>query len=155
MKIDARGWVFEISDGAQTPVWTEIDGINSFELDPSENNENVDTTTFRSQGEYEGEMMQRGASLNIEGFREVDDDDPTVVDPGQALVDTLGTKKGTESVGTIRFRHDTQDEWTVWRAYVELGSLEGGNNDKTAWAATFTRSGAATTATVETGGGEV
>lgn len=146
MKIDARGWTFEIGTG--TDQWVEIGGLNTFELNPDENSEDFETTTFSSDGEYEGEIMQRGGSVELEGFREVDDDDPTVVDPGQAAVDGLGTKKGRESLGTFRFRHDTETEWTVWTAYCNPGAIGGGNNDKTSWSATFTRSGAATTAPV-------
>jgi hypothetical protein len=148
MKIDARGWVFEISNGAATPTWTQIGGINSFELNPGENSETADTTDFESDGEFEGEAMQRGATLALEGQRKVDDDTPAVVDPGQAAVDLLGTKVSRESLGQIRFRHDTQTAWTIWTAYVVLGSLGGGNNDKTSWSATFTRSGKASTAPV-------
>lgn len=146
MKIDARGWVFQVQTGGNE--WTQIGGINSFELNPGENNETVDTTDFDSDGEYEGEVMQRGASLQLDGHRKKDDDTGET-DPGQAAVDALATKKSRESLGSIRFRHDSEDEWTVWpTAYVVPGSLGGGNNDKTSWSATFTRSGAATTAEV-------
>lgn len=148
MKIDARGWIFQIAPADEPTTWLDIGGITEFEVDPSENNEDVDTTTFASDGEYEGEMMQRGASMEIEGFRDYDEDTGER-DPGQARVDELGTKKGRESVGAIRFRHDTEDEWTNWGAYNEPGSYGGGNNDKTSWSATLNRTGAASVTAVE------
>lgn len=148
MKIDARGWQFQVSDGATIPVWTEIGGINTFELDPNANSETTDTTTFRSAGEYEGEVMQRGGSIELEGFDERNDTTPAIADPGQGLIDELGTKVSKASIGSMRFRHDSEDEWTVWRFYVEPGAKGGGNNDKSSWAATLTRTGAATVAPV-------
>ncbi|GGM76893.1 hypothetical protein GCM10012275_54480 [Longimycelium tulufanense] len=144
-KIDARGWIFQVSDGQPTPTWLEIASVNSFEYSRSENEETVDTTVFSSNGLYEGQVMQRGASLNVEGLR---DSTAGVVDPGQARVDALATFVGDASLGQIRFRHNSDSEWTVWTAYVSPGSLGGGNNDKTSWSATFTRSGVASTAAV-------
>ncbi|MCO7196895.1 phage tail tube protein [Pseudonocardia sp. McavD-2-B] len=145
MKISARGWQFEILDpSAETETWVEIGGLNNFDLDPSENNEDTETTDFQSQGAYEGRMMQRGASLEVEGQLRKEDDDPAQKDAGQKLVDELGEQVDEESVGRIRFRHETDPEWTNWRCYVEQGSRSGGNNDKTAWAGTFTRTGRAT-----------
>lgn len=148
-KIDARGWEFLVeATDLEGALWLEIGGLNSFELDPSANNETVDYTTFRSNGEYEGEAMQRGGSIEFEGFVERDDDDIAIPDPGQARIDELGAKTSKASHGRLRFRHDTDDDYTVWRFYVEPGAKGGGNNDKTSWAATLTRSGAATTAPV-------
>jgi hypothetical protein len=151
-KYDARDWVFEIevpAVGTTPATWTEIGGINSWELDPSANSETTDDTTFRSAGQYEGHVAQRGGSIALEGFYEVDDANDTVRDPGQARVDALAELVGRASLGRFRFRHDAQTSWTVWgRAYVEPGSQGGGNNDNTSWAATVTRSGAATTVAV-------
>lgn len=147
MKIDARGWIFQIKDKA-TDTWLDIGGVNTFEEDPSEGGETVDTTTFKSDGESESEAMQRGGSLNIEGFKDYDDDTGER-DPGQAAVDVLCTKKSRESLGEIRFRHDSFDEWTNWTAHGERGGSGGGNNDKTSWSTTFTRSGKARVTDVE------
>lgn len=157
MKIDARGWIFQIKD-AESGDWLDIGGINTFEEDPSANGETTDTTTFRSQGEYEGEAMQRGGQLTLEGFMAYDDDDETERDAGQAAIDHLGTKKSRESLGDLRFRHDSQPEWINWRAFNEPGSRGGGNNDKTSWSAALSRSGAAWMTDVEddsdNGGGD-
>lgn len=146
-KIDARGWIFEVQTGPT--AWAEIAGINTFELDPDANAETTDDTDFRSDGEYEGHISQRGGSCKVEGTYEVDEDDDTVRDPGQAAVDELGTKKGRASLGGFRFRHESEEDWTVWaRSMVNRGGVGGGTNDNTSWSATFTRSGAATTAAV-------
>jgi hypothetical protein len=145
-KIDARGWIFQISDGlTPTPNWLEIAGINNFDHDPAANEEATETTVFTSNGDYEEEKMQRGSTLTLEGFREKTG---SVIDPGQARVDQLGTLKSTASQGQFRFRHSTDTLWTVWTATVSPGSRGGGNNDKTSWGATFTKSGTASTAAV-------
>lgn len=149
MKIDARGWEFQILDRADAPddsegTWVEIDGINTFELDPSANEEVTETTKFKSRGAYEGEKMQTGSTVQVEGFWE-NDDETGERDRGQALVVALHEKVSTESHGTLRFRHETEQEWTVWRkTFVTSGSNGGGNNDKTSFSGTFTRSGRAT-----------
>lgn len=143
-QINARDWTFEVSEDPTggTPTWAEVAGLESFTLSNSENEESVDTTTFASGGVYEGQAMQRGASLQLEG--KVVRNGATV-DPGQAVVDTLAELVGEASLGGVRFRHNSDTEWTVWTAWVSKGDNGGGNNDKTSWAATFTRSGAATT----------
>jgi len=151
MKIDARGWIFQIKDPAEPTTWLDIGGINTFEDDPNANGETTETTTFASDGEYEGEAMQRGSALSLEGFMEYLDEDETVRDPGQAAVDALGTKKSRESHGDIRFRHDSHTEWTEWTVYNEPGARGGGNNDKTSWSAALTRSGAARVTAVDPG----
>lgn len=146
-KIDARDWLFQIQTAPTT--WAEIGGINTWELDRNSNSENTESTTFRSRGRYEGHIAQRGASISLEGFWETDTDVETTRDVGQAAVDLLAEQVGRDSLGGFRFRHDAQTAWTVWaRAMVEPGGVGGENNDNTSWSATFTRSGAATTAVV-------
>lgn len=146
-KIDARDWVFEIQTGPT--AWAEIDGINTWELDPNAESASSDDTTFKSKGRHESRPMQRGASISLEGFREVDDADPTEYDPGQARVDALAELVGESAKAGFRFRHEAQELWTVWtKAWVEPGGIGGGNNDNTSWSATIMRSGGATTAAV-------
>lgn len=147
-KINARDWLFEVSidPGAATPVWAEVGGVNSFTLSNSEGEESTDTTTFGSDGHAESQAMQRGASLSLEGFMERATGGAP--DAGQAAVDALAALNGEASLGGVRFRHTDDDEWTRWSAWVSKGDNGGGNNDKTSWGATFTRSGAATTQAV-------
>lgn len=147
MKINARDWVFEVSEDPTivTPVWAQIGGLNSFSLSNSEGEESVDTTTFESAGNAESQAMQRGASLSLEGFM---DKDAATPDAGQASVDVLAELVGEDSLGGVRFRHVSDTDWIVWTAWVSKADNGGGNNDKTSWGATFTRSGAATTEAV-------
>jgi hypothetical protein len=148
MKILARDWIFEVSDGATpTPAHLEIGGINTFENDKNANNASTETTDFASAGEYEGFQSQRGGQLSLEGMIDRGTNGQTP-DVGQARVDLLGTKVGYASIGVFRFRHVDDDTWTVWNASVQPGAEGGGNNDATSWAATIVRSGAATTAPV-------
>jgi len=149
MQINARDWIFEVSEDPSivTPVWAEVGGVESFTLSNSEGEESVDTTTFESAGNAESQAMQRGAALSIEGKikRAVDGVTP---DAGQAAADALAGLVGEASLGGVRFRYVDDTDWTVWTSWVSKGDNGGGNNDKTSWSATFTRSGAATTVAV-------
>ena len=146
-QINARDWIFEVSEdpSAGTPVWAEVGGVESFTLSNSEGEESTDTTTFASNGVAESQAMQRGASLSVEGKIVRNGSTP---DAGQAAVDALAGEVGEASLGGVRFRHADDADWTVWDAWASKGDNGGGNNDKTSWSASFTRSGAATTATV-------
>jgi hypothetical protein len=147
-KYNARDCTFQISDGAPTtPAWVEIGGLTKFAPKRGENEETADTTTFASGGQYEQEVMQRGSSLDIEGFRLLDPTTGTG-DPGQALVEALAAQVGNASLGQIRFKAPGDTNWEMWTCTASIGDEGGENNDKSAWAATFTRSGAADSAAV-------
>lgn len=137
-KYNARDVEFQIEDPATPGTWVEIGGINTFTKSHEE--EVADTTTFGSQGEAESEKMQKSKTMVLEGFRF-----RNPVDPGQALVETLHERLAEDSLGGFRFAHKDDTDWEVWTAHVNLGDQGGGNNDKTSWSATFTRSGANTT----------
>ncbi|WP_079405472.1 phage tail tube protein [Streptomyces sp. 3211] len=147
--IDARGWRFEVQDSTADPdVWLPIAGIDTWNYNPSENEETTETTAFDSDGQFEQDVMQRGASLSIEGKYRVHKT-TKARDPGQAYIDDDWVERvGFESRNQIRYRHETQTAWRVWEATVSPGEQGGGNNDKTSWSATFTRCGAATTMAV-------
>lgn len=142
MQINARDWIFEVSEDptSGTPTWAQVKGIESFDLNPSEGEESADTTTFDSGGYAESQAMQRGASCQLSGKRVRSG---ATADPGQAAADALAERVGEESLGGFRFRHADDTEWTVWTAWVSKANVGGGNNDKTTWGATFTRSGSA------------
>jgi len=144
VKINARDIIIQVADGTN---WVPVGGLNSAVPNAGENEEVADTTTFDSKGNYEQEVVQRGATLELEGFL-LKDPANGAQDPGQARVETLATQVGFASLGQIRFRHPMDTQWKVWTATFSLGELGGGNNDKSAWAATITRSGASATAPV-------
>ncbi|MBK3576125.1 hypothetical protein JHN63_20340 [Streptomyces sp. MBT65] len=143
--IDARGWLFEVEDAtAPTDTWLPIAGVNTFTHSPGENEETVDTTVFESDGQYEQDVMQRGASLAVEGQYRIDKT-TKAQDAGQAYIDHEWTNRlGFESRNRIRWRHETQTQWVVWDSTVTPGEQGGGNNDKTSWSATMTKCGTAT-----------
>ncbi|MFE6764353.1 phage tail tube protein [Streptomyces sp. NPDC057689] len=147
--IDARGWIFEVQDlDAETATWLPISGITTFTHNPGENEETVDTTAFDSDGQYEQDVMQRGASLEVEGQYRIDKT-TKAQDPGQAYVDHVWAERlGIDSRNPVRWRHNTQTKWVVWDATVTPGEQGGATNDKTSWSATVTKCGAATTADV-------
>lgn len=144
-QINNRDWIFEILTAPST--WTGIAELTEFDLNPGENSEEADTTTFEDDGEYREEIMQRGATLDLTGKFSIDPDTGTR-DPGQAACDDLCTKKGPESVGSIRMRHESETTWTVWECTCRPDSRGGDLNEKTDWEVEFTRCGAATTEAV-------
>lgn len=146
-KVNARDIIIEVeTDVADT--WAGIrPGLTSATINKAENEEVADTTTYGSEGEYEQEVMQRGATMEVEA-RMLKDDTTGELDEGQARCEVLATKKGAESLGRIRFRHPMDTNWTIWTATVSVGEQGGETNDKTSWNATFTKSGASTTAAV-------
>ncbi|MFJ8146978.1 phage tail tube protein [Streptomyces sp. NPDC096048] len=147
--IDARGWIFEVEDAdAATETWLPVAGINTFTHNPGENEEVADITAFEDEGMYGQDVMQRGATLAITGQYRIDKT-TKAQDPGQAYIDTVWTNLlGVESQGRVRWRHKSQTKWAIWTATVTPGEQGGGNNEKTTWAATFTRCGAPTVADV-------
>ncbi|MDX2986355.1 phage tail tube protein [Streptomyces caniscabiei] len=148
--IDARGWYFEVEDitTPATPVWHRISNVNSWTHNPSENEETADTTTNDSDGLYEQDVMQRGATLEVSGQYAVT---ASVRDPGQNHIDNVWAwRLGSESRGRMRYRHKSQTDWSVWECTVTPGETGGEHNAKTSWAATFTRCGAPTSQAVTT-----
>ncbi|MER6196766.1 hypothetical protein ABT234_05215 [Streptomyces sp. NPDC001586] len=147
--IDARGWRFEVQDSTADPdVWLPIAGIDTWNYNPAENEETTETVAFDSEGQFEQDVMQRGASLSIEGKYRVHKT-TKLRDPGQAYIDDDWTERvGFESRNKIRYRHEIQTAWRVWEATVSPGEQGGSSNDKTSWSATFTRCGHATTMAV-------
>lgn len=138
--IDARGWIFEVEDSAAAGTFITLGNLKSWTLNAGENEETADTTTFDSEGHYEQDVMQRGATIELEGLYAATSG---TRDPGQLYVDeTWAYLLGEESRGTLRFRHSSQTEWTVWEATVTPGEIGGETNDKTSWGCTFTRCGA-------------
>lgn len=146
-KIPARDLIVQVSDGAASPTWLGIAALNKVTVNPGDQEQAVDITTFDSLGLYEEIKLQRGASLKLEGF--IHKDHLTgVQDPGQARCEVLGAALGYASQGAIRLRHPADTVWRVWNAATfSLADQGGGNNDVTSWQVTVMRSGASTTAT--------
>lgn len=137
-RYNARDCVFEIE--SDTPAtWIEIGDINTFSKSHEE--ETTDTTTFGSDGQAESQKMQLGKSLTLEGLH-------NTTDAGQLRVEAANELLGEDSLIKFRFHAPGATNWTVWTAHVNLGDQGGGNNDKGSWSATFTRSGAETTAAI-------
>lgn len=142
-KYNARDVEFQIEDFLTPGTWIAIGGLNTFSKSHEE--ETTDTTTYASNGQAESQKMQIGKQLTIEGLR-LRDSATFAGDPGQAKVEALSERLGEDSLGRVRFSHETDTTWEIWTAHVNLGDQGGGNNDKTSWSATFTRSGASSSA---------
>ncbi|MFY7069582.1 phage tail tube protein [Nocardiopsis changdeensis] len=147
-QVPARSIILEVSDGATTPVWTEVGGKLTVTVNRAENEEFVDTTTMESNGFYSQDKMQEGATLTLEG-RLVKDDTTGALEPGQALVTANASGKfGIESHAMYRFRYPMDTEWTVWDATTSVGEQGGNHNENTSFNATLSRSGPSTTVAV-------
>jgi hypothetical protein len=144
VKIPARDMIFEVR-AADNVTYVAVSAVSSFLVNPGENEETADTTTYDSDGNYEERKMQRGASIKIEGFMHKDDA-TGAQDTGQARLETLGTLVGEASLGRVRFRHPMDTLWKVWDCTVSLAEQGGANNDETKWGCTVMRTGASTTA---------
>jgi hypothetical protein len=142
LKYNARDCVFQIENPSSPGTYVAIGGINTFTK--SRNAANTDTTTFASAGDYEQQIMQRGKTLKLQGFR-LKDPATGVLDPGQILVEALADKKSDASLGNFRFAAPGDTTWEVWAVTAEMDDEGGGNNDKVSWGVTFTRSGSSTT----------
>lgn len=137
--IDARGWEFEV-EGTTPDVFIRISNLKSWTENPGENEEVADTTDNDSEGYYSQDVMQRGATIELSGSYTIAG--ATVRDPGQDYIDKEWAYRfGEESNGLMRYRHISQDEWTVWNCTVTPGERGGETNAKTSWGCTFTRSG--------------
>lgn len=142
-KIPARDITIQVQDDDGS-TWLDIGGEVSATYNPGENEETADVTTFASGGNYEQWIVQRGASLALEGLL-LKDSATGAQDPGQARCEDLASMLGAASLGMIRFRHPMDTKWKVWNGTFSLGEQGGGNNDITGWSVTVTRSGASTT----------
>lgn len=154
-RINARDMIVEVED--ETPdTWLKVERLQNIVVNPGENEEAVDVTDYDSEGSYEQEIMQRGASLTLEGLAWKDNETGALM-PGRARVEEMAgeDKLGSDSLGRIRFRHPMDTEWRIWTCTFSLGEQGGATNDKTSWSATITKSGKTTTAAVagEGGGG--
>lgn len=154
-KYNARDIRFQIEDFSSPGTWTEFrtavggsgtGGINTFTL--STEYETTDTTTFGSQGRAEGQNMQEGRSITLEGFR-LKDAVTGALDPAMALAEAQAARLGDDSLVGFRFAAPGDTTWEVWAdAYFQLGDTGGGNNDKASWSLTVTRSGPSTTVAI-------
>ncbi|MFB4294792.1 phage tail tube protein [Nonomuraea sp. ATR24] len=147
-RINARDIIVQVEDS--TPdSWLAIENLASATFNRGENEETADTTDFESEGAYEQEVMQRGASMSLAG-QELRDDTTGELQPGRARVEEMAgeDKVGAASLGRIRFRHPTQTVWRIWKCTFSLGENGGDTNAKSGWAATITKSGLSSTAPV-------
>ncbi|GAA0969731.1 hypothetical protein GCM10009555_017380 [Acrocarpospora macrocephala] len=141
VKINARDIIVEV-ESATPDTFLRVENLANVVINKSENEETVDTTDYDSQGVYEQEVMQRGASMELEGMAKKDRLTGSL-QPGRARVEEMAgeDKVGYDSLGRVRFRHPMDTEWKIWNCTFSLGEQGGGSNDKTSWGATITKSG--------------
>lgn len=148
-QVNARDIILEVQEPGEIPTWVEVGGLLTVTPNYAENEEVADTTTMDSNGHYEQDRMQVGATLTLEG-RLLKDTDTGELDPGQALVEANAgpDRLGVDSHAMYRFRYPMDDVWKVWDATTSVGEQGGGHNEKVSFNATLTRSGPSTTEAV-------
>ncbi|MUL39633.1 hypothetical protein FZ103_00295 [Streptomonospora sp. PA3] len=146
-RVPARDIIIQVSDGAATPVWTEIGGLTSAIINKSENEEAPSAATFDSGGHHEEDVLQRGAMVTMVG-QMLQDATTGELDPGQALCETNAQGVGAASHGAYRFRYPSDTNWTVWDATTRIGEIGGETNGFAAWNCTLRRSGPSTSEAV-------
>lgn len=143
-RINARDIIVQVR-AADGTTWLGIKDLTSIVPKPGSDEEKATTTTNDSGGNAEGEIMQRGYAMDLEGLKNLDHI-TGAADPGQARCEDLATRVGYDSLGAIRFRHPLDSTWKVWaEATFSVGDGGGGTNAKVTWKCTITRSGATTT----------
>lgn len=148
VKINARDIIVEIETAAPD-TFIGVERLASATINRAENEETVDITDYDSQGAYEQDIMQRGASMALAGL-EIKDRTTGALLPGRARVEAMAgeDKVGYDSHAKIRFRHPMDDDWKVWDCTISVGETGGEANAKSAWAATITKSGLTTLVSV-------
>lgn len=147
VQIDARDLIVQVR-AADGVTWLGIKGLTDMVPKPGEGEEKTDTTVAEDGGKKSNQVMQRGYSLELSGYKYLDHL-TGAPDPGQARCEELAEQVGYLSWGAVRFRHPTQSTWKVWEtATFSMGDGGGGVNAKSAWSCTIERSGASTTAAV-------
>jgi hypothetical protein len=145
-RINARDIIVQVEDS--TPdSWLGVENLATATVNPGEQEEVAVTTDFDSEGNYEEEKMQRGASMALAG-QELKDDLTGALQPGRARVEAMAAQVAHASLGRIRFRHPVDPNWVIWPCTFSLGEKGGDTNVKSAWAATITRSGPSSTVAV-------
>jgi hypothetical protein len=141
-RISARGWIVQVAVGA-TPTWTPVAGLKTFTFNPGDKIQQTDATDFDSAGQYEEVVLQRGATMKLEGNGRKD---PAtgLADPGQAALDALAQGLGDSSIGQIRFRYTTETQYRVWNVTAKAAEVGGATNDLSKWGMELTRTGAET-----------
>ncbi|MEV0586320.1 hypothetical protein [Nonomuraea sp. NPDC050310] len=147
-RINARDMIFQVED-ATPDTWLAVERLQNFNVNPGENEETAEVTDYDSDGAYEQEIMQRGASIECEGLVLMDDL-TGALPPGRARMEAMcgEDKVGYDSLGRVRFRHPFSTTWRIWTCTFSLGEQGGETNDKTSWSCTVTKSGKTTTAAV-------
>lgn len=148
VQIEAKTCFCEVSDGAVTPTWTQVGGLNKITLKFT--GSDTDATTFDNAGWTSKLMMERGAEVSLEGYLKRDVT-TGVQDSGQSQVETAGLVTGVGSVKDFRLTFPRKPDLSAIRRYsfsatVGLGDQGGGNNDLLSWGATLTSYGTVTRA---------
>lgn len=137
-KILARGWAFEISDGAPVATFIQIGGLNTWSVSVEKND--ADTTDFDSDGWNEHIVASRGRSISFEGLFMID---PVtkIRDAGQAEVEELADKIDYDSIREFRYYHVATGIGRKGFVSANVSDVGGGNDDPTSWGAEMTFSG--------------
>ena len=144
-KILARdhGKTWSINTGTTlSPVWTAIKSLNSWAHSPSTNQ--TDTTDFDDAGRLSHLVASRGDEFTLTGSY-LEDPDTGDRDAGQEAVEALASQVGNDCLKQFKLTSPGGNTVT-FEGSAECTIGGGGNDDKSAWEAKITVSGAITRA---------
>lgn len=144
-KILARDFDFHLNTGTvSVPVWTEINGVQSWSHSPTGNDAN--TTTFDEDGRLSHLKASRGDAFTLDGLY-ITDVDTGTRDAGQAAVSVWADAIGPDSLKQFRITNPDGNTLT-FMASATTTQGSGGTDDPAAFSIAITASGAVTNSAV-------
>lgn len=125
--LPARSTIVQVLQADGT-TWTEIEGVESVDIDLSANEVMADKGTYGHDGHASNIKMQVGAALAI-SYQKYVDSVTGAQAPGQARVQTLAEAVAWAGLGQIRLRDELDTNWRRWpEATFSAGALTGDKN---------------------------
>jgi len=132
----ARGWELEIYDAGS---WKTVKGLNELSLSPGAREADI---TTKESGDYDEHLIaRRTMEITLKGFKL---EAPTgEEDPGQAAVEALAERTGTNSLGQFRLT-SPGGKVREFLASARMTDLAGPIDEGQAWGCVLKQSGPVT-----------
>lgn len=131
--VNAHQFPISVNTGtAESPVWTNVAGLNTVTLSPSNNT--ADAGDFESAGWMKNVVVERGASVQMSGLAHYDENG--VKDPGQAAVESYSTQTGMDAIATFRITLPGSKAYQFSASVTDVTPFGGGKTDLATWEAT-------------------
>lgn len=127
VKVPANQFRIDVNTGTEvSPNWVEIKGLETLTFGGDV--EEVDTSTFDTDGWGETSVVGRTRTVSGDGFYMVDEATGDL-DPGQAKLDELSEEFGESAKGHFRWYNKKNGKGKEFYATVNLGDIGGGKKD--------------------------